>query len=114
MGDVSRETTPERATRLRHSGARMCGPKPPTEGDLDAVEEFLRYLKVSKLADQVKSVADMHIENGANPQVVRMHVKMMTGVSIGEGGSGTDPSIPPCPYCGAFGGGGHGGSCPGA
>jgi hypothetical protein len=31
---------------------------------------------------------------------------------IGRGGGGPDPSIPPCPVCGAHGGGGHGGFCP--
>ena len=33
-------------------------------------------------------------------------------LSIGRGGSGSDPSIPECPICGAYGGGGHGGGCP--
>lgn len=31
---------------------------------------------------------------------------------IGQGGSGTDESIPKCEICGAYGGGGHGGGCP--
>lgn len=33
-------------------------------------------------------------------------------VQLGEGGSGSGP-YPRCPYCGAEGGGGHGGYCPG-
>jgi hypothetical protein len=33
---------------------------------------------------------------------------------IGRGGGGSDESIPECPVCGAYGGGGHGGLCPNA
>lgn len=66
-----------------------------------------------ELATRIRSVADMHIEQGANPQVVRMHVRMMTGVAIGEGGHGTE-DLKTCAYCGASGGGGHGGNCPDA
>lgn len=35
-----------------------------------------------------------------------------TGIFIGGGGAGSDPSVPECGYCHAFGGGGHGGFCP--
>lgn len=33
---------------------------------------------------------------------------------IGVGGGGPDTSVPLCPLCGAYGGGGHGGWCPNA
>jgi hypothetical protein len=36
------------------------------------------------------------------------------GEWVGGGGSGSDHTIPPCPVCGAKGGGGHGGLCPNA
>lgn len=36
----------------------------------------------------------------------------MTLIQIGLGGRGYDRSIPECPVCWAFGGGGHGGYCP--
>ena len=38
-----------------------------------------------ELAARIRSVADTHIENGARPEVVRLHVRMLTGVAIGEG-----------------------------
>lgn len=40
-------------------------------------------------------------------------VRRLPGMTIGRGGSGNDLSIPECPHCGAKGGGGHGGGCPG-
>lgn len=30
---------------------------------------------------------------------------------IGQGGGGSDDTVPECPVCGAYGGGGHGGNC---
>lgn len=36
----------------------------------------------------------------------------MVGIHIGGGGGGTCPAVAPCPYCRAYGGGGHGGWCP--
>lgn len=31
---------------------------------------------------------------------------------VGQGGGGSDETIPECPVCHAYGGGGHGGFCP--
>ena len=31
---------------------------------------------------------------------------------VGQGGSGPDESLPECPVCHCYGGGGHGGFCP--
>jgi hypothetical protein len=69
---------------------------------------------VSDLEDRIRSIADMFIEQHAPSEIVRMHILIQTGVAIGGGGAGTDPSIPGCPYCGASNGGGHGGRCPNA
>jgi hypothetical protein len=45
MPGVPRETTAERTARLQRAGALMCGPQPPSDRDLDAVEKFLAWLK---------------------------------------------------------------------
>lgn len=115
QASVQRETTQERTQRLRRSGARMCGPQPITDGDLDAVEDFQAYLRNRKehpvwTADQLRSIADMLIENGASHETVRLRLATQTGYGIGGGGKGPGDG-PECPYCGAQGGGGHGGGC---
>lgn len=40
-------------------------------------------------------------------------LSLALGIRIGAGGRGPNVTIPACPYCGAYGGGGHGGFCPG-
>ncbi len=64
--------------------------------------------------DIIREIADPLIANGATPAEVRDAIWRETGIGLGGGGGGSDPSIPVCAYCGAFGGGGHAGLCPGA
>lgn len=68
---------------------------------------------MSDLDERIRSIADMLIENGMPLGKVRMHVQIQTGVRIGLGDAGPDPSLPPCPYCEASDGGMHGRGCPG-
>jgi len=67
---------------------------------------------VSSLRELIKETADRVIAEGANPVDVRGEVLRVHGIGIGGGGGGTDPAVKLCPYCGAYGGGGHGGFCP--
>jgi hypothetical protein len=60
----------------------------------------------------IREIADPLIAAGEPPSVVRDAVLWQLRVGIGTGGGGPDESIPPCKYCGAYGGGGHGGFCP--
>lgn len=64
------------------------------------------------LRERIKAIADPLIEHGADHVYVRQVIHRELGIGIGGGGGGSDPDIPPCPYCGASGGGGHGGFCP--
>ena len=68
---------------------------------------------MSNVLQQVREVADRIIAGGGSPSDVRLAVLEECSVLIGRGGSGTYPNVPACPYCGANGGGGHGGFCPG-
>jgi hypothetical protein len=45
------ELTAQREQRLRRLGAMMCGPNPPTDADLDVVEEFLNWLRANRAQD---------------------------------------------------------------
>lgn len=60
--------------------------------------------------EQLRSIADMLIENGATPGTVRSRLAAQTGYGIGGGGKGPGDG-PVCPYCGQQGNGGHGGGC---
>jgi hypothetical protein len=62
-------------------------------------------------AAAVRAIADPLIEQGATPEQVRQAILDQLDIGIGAGGAGPY-DIPPCPYCGARGGGGHGGLCP--
>jgi hypothetical protein len=58
----------------------------------------------------VKALTDaMSAEQIAVPAQLRVIEHL--GIQIGRGGSGPGPE-PRCEYCGANGGGGHGGFCP--
>jgi hypothetical protein len=122
-----RETTQQRYNRLALEGVRMCGPVPPTDADLDVVEDFRRQLRERKagrvdVAERVRAVADPLITHGGyTPDMIYDAVFQALGVGMGKGGSGDDSSVlypsplgmvAVCPYCGATGGGGHGGFCP--
>lgn len=65
------------------------------------------------LRDQIRAVGDPLIEAGKNDLEVRTEIYKVLGIGIGGGGGGTQESTSPhCAYCGAYGGGGHGGLCP--
>lgn len=70
---------------------------------------------------RIKAVADQLIERGYTPDQVYDAVFSALGIGIGKGGGGTNAGVlypgplgeaAVCPYCGATGGGGHGGFCP--
>jgi len=63
------------------------------------------------LLDQIRAVADALIEQGATPAAVNLELRKRSLPEIGRGGGGVW-DIPECRYCGAYGGGGHGGLCP--
>jgi hypothetical protein len=121
-----RETTQERFNKLMLEGVRMCGPKPPTDADLDVVEDFRRQLRERKagkvdVAERVRAVADPLITHGGyTPDMIYDAVFQALGIGLGKGGGGDQNVLYPsplgmvtvCPYCGATGGGGHGGFCP--
>jgi hypothetical protein len=104
----------------------MCGPQPPTDGDLDVVEWFAGWLRRGKVADvdtsgRIRTLADPLIERGYTPDQIYEAVFSALGIGIGRGGGGTNTGVTypgplgesaVCPYCGATGGGGHGGFCP--
>lgn len=58
----------------------------------------------------------IHIDRNELGEIVRIIFSPAKGgqgsSGIGQGGAGHDPNIPECEYCGAYGGGGHGGNCP--
>ncbi len=66
-----------------------------------------------ELRDRIKAVADPLIAEGMDHEAVRFAVWRELRIGIGGGGGGLDKTVPTCPYCGANGGGGHGGLCPG-
>jgi hypothetical protein len=63
------------------------------------------------ILEQIRAIADPVIAAGGTPVDVNIALRRTLGIEIGCGGGGNQ-DIPPCPYCGAFGGGGHGGFCP--
>jgi hypothetical protein len=67
------------------------------------------------LAELIREVADPIIKAGGNPDDVNAAIWKELQVSIGRGGKGPQGTEiePHCSYCGAYGGGGHGGLCPG-
>jgi hypothetical protein len=65
------------------------------------------------ILERVRLVADRALANGGTRTDINLALRRELGIEIGEGGCGTYPGIPPCPYCHAHGGGGHGGFCPG-
>ena len=122
-----RETTQQRYNRLALEGVQMCGPQPPTDEDLDVIEWFQGYLRERKagkvdVAERVRAVADpLIIHGGYTPDMIYDAVFQALGVGLGKGGGGTNTAVTypsplgevaACPYCGATGGGGHGGFCP--
>ena len=76
------------------------------------------------VADRVRAVADPLIEHGGyTPDMIYTAVFQALGIGIGKGEGGSNPAATypgpmgetaSCPYCGATGGGGHGGFCPSA
>ncbi len=66
----------------------------------------------AELRDQVKAIADPLVATGATPAEINEVLRGQLWLMIGGGGKGPDESIPRCAYCGACGGGGHGGFCP--
>jgi hypothetical protein len=66
---------------------------------------------MDNIEKRIREVADPLIIEHA--EEIRMSVLRATGIGIGGGGGGAIEGYPPCPYCGANGGGGHGGLCPG-
>lgn len=68
------------------------------------VAEFRRYLSPDE--------AEALIERVGVKQPPRRTPGGSISMRVGQGGGGSDQSIPECPGCGAYGGGGHGGGCP--
>jgi hypothetical protein len=69
------------------------------------------------LRDKIREVADEILDRGGDRDDMQIALYTDFGLTIGHGGKGrTDmlDDFPPCRYCGAWGGGGHGGFCPGA
>ena len=74
------------------------------------------------VAARVQAIADPLIEHGGyTPDMIYTVVFQALGIGIGKGGGGTNTGVTypgplgesaVCPYCGATGGGGHGGFCP--
>ena len=66
---------------------------------------------VNTILGKIKAIADPMIEQGATPAAVNLELRKQLSLEIGRGGGGPY-GIPECRYCGAYGGGGHGGLCP--
>jgi hypothetical protein len=60
---------------------------------------------------QLRDLIDPLLEKGANRETVDFETSRVFGIQLGQGGQGPNP-VPECKYCGAYGGGGHGGFCP--
>jgi hypothetical protein len=65
------------------------------------------------LLEKIRAVADVLIEQGATPAGINLELRKHSLPEIGRGGGGPYDGLPECRYCGAYGGGGHGGLCPG-
>lgn len=66
------------------------------------------------ILDKVRRIADPMIAGfEATPAEINLVLRERLDIEIGQGGQGYDESVPLCRYCGATGGGGHGGFCPG-
>jgi hypothetical protein len=68
---------------------------------------------VNLLEQQIRAIADPLIAGGATPAAVNLELRKHSLPEIGQGGGGPLDGVPECRYCGAYGGGGHGGLCPG-
>jgi hypothetical protein len=67
------------------------------------------------LKDDIRRLADEVLANGGDREDLQIALYSKFEVTIGKGGNGRDDLLfdfPPCRYCGAWGGGGHGGFCP--
>lgn len=62
--------------------------------------------------DNVKVLCDDIIASGGDRTDIEFAMFAAFNVVIGHGGEGPWPGWPECVYCGAHGGGGHGGLCP--
>lgn len=68
------------------------------------------------LREQIRELADDVLAKGGDADEVRLAVFARFNLVIGQGGQGSaayEKDYPKCRYCGAWGGGGHGGLCPG-
>jgi hypothetical protein len=65
------------------------------------------------LLARIKAIADPLIAQGATPAGINIELRKAGLNEIGRGGGGLSDDVPECRYCGAYGGGGHGGFCPG-
>lgn len=62
--------------------------------------------------DNVKTLCDNIIANGGDRTDIEFAMLATFNSIIGPGGKGPYLGWPKCIYCGAYGGGGHGGLCP--
>ena len=95
---------PENAEkRVRDELKKAAENVQPSHCALDVIQDRI---------SQVRELCTERIMEGRLPADIRAEVGYRLGIFIGQGGGGPDKSIPPCPVCGAHGGGGHGGFCP--
>jgi len=70
---------------------------------------------MATVREQVKALADDVLAKGGGVTDIRLAVFAAFDIIIGHGGMGDPDRVqdwPLCRYCGAWGGGGHGGFCP--
>ena len=68
------------------------------------------------LKDDIRRVADEVLDSGGDRDDMQIELYIDFKLTLGQGGRGREDLLdefPPCKYCGAWGGGGHGGFCPG-
>lgn len=65
------------------------------------------------LQDRINAAAKAMTEAGVPYRAQVRVIGRVFMLSIGGGGGGFNAGIRQCPWCGAYGGGGHGGFCPG-
>lgn len=67
------------------------------------------------LKEDIRRLADEVLADGGDESDIRLAVFLQFNCSMGRGGQGSPQFAqdwPRCRYCGAWGGGGHGGFCP--
>jgi hypothetical protein len=70
-------------------------------------------LHAGDVQDVINRVAAAMTDAGVRYPVQVGVLVVALGIQIGPGGSGYDVTQQACPWCAAYGGGGHGGFCPG-